>query len=161
MNRTVVLTAALAGALGVGIGFAAVAEGPEPGAEKPPRGPHLERLMSLDLDGDGAITSAEVETARAAAFAEADADGDGALTSDEMKAFGEARHEERRTRRHDRRFQSIDSDGDGVLSEAEFAAGAPPIFDRADTNTDGVLSAEEIEAIGEGRHGRRHKRSDD
>ena len=48
--------------------------------------------------------------------------------------------------RHKPTFEQLDADGNGALSKAEIAAMGLARFDAADTNGDGLLSAEEMTA---------------
>jgi Ca2+-binding EF-hand superfamily protein len=86
-----------------------------------------------------------------------DADGDGALSSGEVSGLG----------RLEEAFGDIDTDGDGLLTQAELEAhapegpppmGPPPsmdasqlassLIDELDTDSDGVLSTEEVSGKG-------------
>ena len=110
----------------------------------------------LDANADGGITMDEIEAAMAARaaerFAEADTDGDGALSAEEMLARAS---EDRAARMADRiadRIEKIDANGDGVLQLEEMQAraddrrGPSPdrMFNRADADDNGSLSAEEF-----------------
>jgi hypothetical protein len=61
------------------------------GADGPSRGfsgPHIRMMMALiDIDGDGALSLEEIQTAHARVFRYADADKDGKLTLEEIKSF--------------------------------------------------------------------------
>lgn len=125
-----------------------------------------------DANGDGALSLAELQAAAdgSGQFGRADADGDGAITRAEMLA-GMAAEAEARA---DRFFQSFDGNGDGSVTEAEIAEARAAreeerdsnrrarmlerLFERADQDEDGVISAEEFEAVqarmGEHRQGR-------
>lgn len=107
--------------------------------------------MQWDANGDGQL-SREEATAR---FDAVDTNKDGTLSAEEMQAAGAARRGGR-----GQGFTRWDADGDGMLSRAE-VANAPRLsqdFDAIDTNKDGLLTVEELQAAhGQfaGRHGRR------
>lgn len=80
---------------------------------------------------------------RAHQFAALDADGDGRVTRAEYDAFGVAQ------------FDGLDDDGDGRLDQAEFLAfrpgqagsdGGSPLFSVIDTDADGAITPEELDA---------------
>ncbi len=115
---------------------------------------------TLDADGDGKVTKAEVQTFRANMVAGADANGDGLLNLEELTAQ-EAKMIQAMAADHaSRRLEAQDADGDGQLSAEELLTPPMPraaaVFDRLDADADGAVSQEEFAAIGEvmGRHGR-------
>ncbi|MGE3143255.1 MAG: hypothetical protein AB7L65_08020 [Hyphomonadaceae bacterium] len=115
------------------------------------RGPMIE----ADANGDGQITRAEADAARAAMFTRMDANGDGALT----QADRDQRRAERQERRQERRGARVaqqDSNNDGRSSREEFLAGPNPWFERADANNNGVLEASELQAMRGRHHGHAH-----
>lgn len=104
-------------------------------------------MRAADANGDGAITRAEAVAAREAAFTAMDANGDGYVTAAERAAMSEGRGARRGGgQRMEAARAEMDADGDGRLSRAEFMNAPMPLFDRADTNGDDVLSAEELSA---------------
>jgi Ca2+-binding EF-hand superfamily protein len=116
---------------------------------------------TLDADGDGKITAADLEALKTERFAAIDADGDGAVTLDEFKAAAATRAEERA----EEIFSRLDADGDGtlgrdVLEQRQGRGGAmgERMISRLDSDGDDAVSPEEFEAIKErgrgGRHGR-------
>lgn len=127
-------------------------------------GGHGEMLSKLDTNADGAVSKDEVNAHRAAKFAEVDADKDGKISKAEadaqhasMKAAkGEGKAQGRGKRSneegaaqgggHEQMFARLDTDSDGFVTLAEFNAKPLPGFDRMDTNADGALSKEEIDA---------------
>lgn len=145
--------AALIGAFGAA---AALADDGAGRAER--RAEMIERMFTrLDVNGDGAIDRAEIETARAARFAAMDADGDGVISGEEMQAHAM----ERAAKRAGRHFDRLDANGDGGVDRAEMTAvrGArhETMFERMDADGDGSVTREEAAtAKRRHRHGRRH-----
>ncbi|WP_299645883.1 hypothetical protein [uncultured Jannaschia sp.] len=134
--------------------LAAEAQGPAGAPDRP-------EFSEIDADGDGTVTQAELDTfrseVRAARIAEVDTNGDGQIARDELLASEGTR----RTAMVDRMFAELDANEDGQLDGAELIArvGLRPdrmgtVFDRADANDDGGLSAEEWDEAGlRGPHG--------
>ena len=146
--KTIMLIAA------VTAGFSVQAVSAEEGS-----GPHRMEFSTLDVDGDGALTMAELEAAGAARFEAADADGDGALSVEELLAHREAEASARAERRAARMLERLDENGDGLLQIEELAEMRPPLdrmFERVDTDEDGTISQAEFEAAQERMGGRRH-----
>ena len=69
----------------------------------------------------GPPSPAEMESERAALFAQADADGNGTLSLSEFKAF-ESLMRDKMTEHH---FNHLDANGDGVVSLDELQADRP------------------------------------
>ncbi|HHL20172.1 MAG TPA: EF-hand domain-containing protein [Aliiroseovarius sp.] len=132
-----------------------------------PRMPLFTHFATIDTDGNGEVTMAELEAFGAARFAAADADGDGLLSRDEVLGMIQAQAEERRAlardngaperpapnaqrlvRIVDRLFDRRDTDDDGMLSAAEIE---PPmamverLFARLDADGNGAISVDEVE----------------
>jgi hypothetical protein len=103
-------------------------------------------FAALDRNGDGALTQAELASARTAWFATADGNGDGLLSAEELEAAHSARAGDRAARMIDR----MDRDGDGQLSQAELirrggdGRGPVALFERLDTDDSGTLSQDEF-----------------
>jgi hypothetical protein len=134
--------------------------------DPPEAAAHPERgwLKRFDTNGDGAVTQDEAQAAANAriekTFAELDANHDGQITQDEISAAHDARRADMEAK-FAARLKQADSNGDGPLSKEEVQAGMPMLsrgFDRLDSNHDGALSVEEIKAgrTTMGRH-MRHK----
>ena len=173
-QTTVALVSALAVALGAG---AVMAKGWGEGR----MGGHgdmsgmMPAFATLDTDGDGKITRAELDARKADRQKAMDPDGDGFITLDEMKAHAAEQARTRAEAMVDRMFARLDTDKDGKLSAAEALSGpmggqrgAERMFDRLDRDGDDAISAEEyarmterMQGRGEGRgHGQRHGRGE-
>lgn len=104
----------------------------------------MRRLIDLqetyDADGDGAVTQAEIDGARAARAAEFDLDGDGTLSLSEYEALWLDAMRERMVRR----FQRHDRDGDGLVTAEEFQRRTSNLVMLRDRNGDGALSIEDL-----------------
>jgi hypothetical protein len=114
----------------------------------------------LDTNHDRVITKDEASASAQARvdkmFATLDTNHDGKITQDELRAAAQARRAAMKAKL-DARIKAADKNGDSVLSKDE-AAALPMLarrFDQLDTNKDGYLSTDEIEA---GAHGRHHFR---
>ena len=144
----------------------AMAFGPGGGGK---HGPRMD-FETLDTDGNGEVTKAELQAFGQARFAKADADGDGKLTAAELT---EARLEQARRRieaKVQKMLEAMDKDGDGLLSaeemgpaaraEARAEARRDRMFDRFDADDDGAVSREEAQQAMAMMQQRRHDRSD-
>ena len=96
----------------------------------------MEILNSIDADGDGKLTQAEIDKVRNDRHAAHDADGDGNLGLDEFAALW---HETTRPLTV-RAFQMLDTDGDAIITRAEYDRPLADIVERLDRNGDGALS---------------------
>ena len=123
-------------------------------------------MTALDADGDGVLSAAEINNA-SAVLRKLDKNGDGKLTEDELRpnfppggpggpgGFGE---------RGDRgpgspggpnpdemvkQLLEYDKNGDGQLQKSEVPERMLGLFERGDTNKDGVLSKEELRKLAE------------
>ncbi len=110
----------------------------------------MEMLESIDADGDGKLTQAEIDKARNDRHAAHDADGDGNLGLEEFAGLW------RETTRPltVRAFQMLDTDGDGVIKRAEYDRPLAGIVERFDRNDDGALSPDDRRHH---RHGERRR----
>jgi len=108
-------------------------------------------LEQFDTDGNGRITREEIEAVRAAEFASTDLDGDGALSYAELQALEQQHKAERLAHR----FATLDADDSGAISDREFVDGHPHegataaafVFSTADTDANDRLSLTELEAL--------------
>jgi Ca2+-binding EF-hand superfamily protein len=132
---------------------------PDNAFKHPRMAKHLKMFEEADKDKDGKVTLDEIRAAAAAEFAGADGNKDGFLDLDEMKNLrGKHKRSFDKVDRGARKLKRFDQDGNGSLSRAE----APPFlqdrFDDVDTNKDGVLNQEELQAchkkMGKKGHGR-------
>lgn len=112
--------------------------------------PRAHDEMRADKDGDGRVSRAEFAAAgdqRANDwFDKLDLNKDGYLTPDEMKQARETRHANMQAKM-DERFKAADTNGDGQLSLEEVQAKMPRLADRftqLDTDKNGQLSKEEL-----------------
>ena len=78
-------------------------------------------LFPVQLFAQAPPSPAEIEAERAALFAQADADGNGTLSLDEFRTF-ESLLRDKMTERH---FQHLDTNGDGGVSLDELQADRP------------------------------------
>ena len=120
----------------------------DPAANKPDE--TVQRLMSLDKDGDGTLTKDEVPERLQGLFTRADTNRDGKLIPDEIRASASTQagpngrpQRSGEATRMDPVLSAIDTDHDGVLSAAEIAA-APTTLKSLDKDGDGELSATEL-----------------
>lgn len=146
---------------------AALVVAPELALAQSPEGPRGPGgfLARFDADGDGKVTLAEVEAAAQAQLTAADADGDGQVTVEELRdgqvaarfkaldadgdgkiTLGEFQAQPQGGRRGGAGMMARDEDGDGKLSLAELTAMPRRMFDMADADHDGALTAEELAA---------------
>lgn len=153
MDKNNALMLALAALIGLGgLATAVSAQGGRDG-ERP-------SFETLDADGDGSITGAELDARADARFAEVDTDGDGSVSLEEFTAQAAARASARAAAM----FERLDADGDGALSRDVLAGrrgGADMgdrLISRADSDGDGLVSREEFDAVAERMAERRDRR---
>lgn len=158
MKRSTLMIGVLTTAIIAG-SMSAYAAGPGKRDGQGPRGPSFEQM---DLNGDGAVTQAELTEAGAARFASSDTDGSGTLSAEELVAAREAQAAERANTRLGRMIERMDANNDGELSleEMQDQERAGKFLERFDSDSDGTVTAEEFEQarakFGERRgHGRR------
>ena len=96
----------------------------------------MEMFDSIDADGDGKLTQAEIDKARNDRHGAHDADADGNLSLEEFAGLW---HETTRPLTV-RAFQMLDTDGDAVVSRTEYDRPLAEIVERLDRDGDGGLS---------------------
>jgi hypothetical protein len=102
-----------------------------------------EMLSKADANHDGTITKAEFTDARAKLFTRLDRNSDGFVTKDDTPRLSLRRNGDRIAQA----ITMLDKDGDGRVSRDEFVNGPSLLFDRVDTNHDGVIDAAELAAF--------------
>ncbi|HMG03372.1 MAG TPA: EF-hand domain-containing protein [Edaphobacter sp.] len=120
----------------------------DPAANKPDE--TVQRLMSLDRNGDGVLSKNEIPERMQGLFARIDTNNDGKITPDEIRSSaktqsgpnGRAQRSGEATRM-DPVLNAIDTDHDGILSPVEIAA-APVSLKSLDKDGDGELSSAEL-----------------
>ncbi|MFT6451886.1 MAG: Ca2+-binding EF-hand superfamily protein [Halocynthiibacter sp.] len=111
---------------------------------------------AIDTDGNGALSTAEMEAFKKGRFDAADTNGDGALSSEEMTAQHEARQAERAAQRQAKMIEEHDKDGNGTLSFDEMGSDrSAKMFEHLDADDNGEISKEELEKAKERFAGRR------
>ncbi len=110
-------------------------------------------IENWDLDGDGAVTAAEIADKRDELFVMFDSDENGQLDDAEWKLFEETRKEDMAANLKGEPRGALlglsqgfahdlnDADGDGAVSREEFAARAPEAFTKMDVDGDGVVTS--------------------
>ena len=111
----------------------------------PPEGA---QLKPFDLDGDGKLTRDELDRALHVEFATYDLDKDGNLSATEARALNDQRR-----KLTDGPSPVFDWNADGHVDFKEFANQRLALFDRTDTNGDGVLTEQEMTRPPMGPHG--------
>lgn len=103
-----------------------------------------------DADGDGKVARAEYDHGRDEAFARTDRDKDGRLSGEEYLAEFEDRLDRRIANSREAaaqqsrvRFKALDTGKDERVSWDEYAASGKRMFDRADSNGDGTVNAQD------------------
>ncbi len=157
MKRKYMMTGAALAIVAATTGFA-VAQSGQMGQG---HGPAF-KFEDLDANGDGQITSEEMQSRAEARFGEADTDGDGKLSADEMAERMRARMAERMALRATRMIDRMDRDDDGMVSLEEMRSGRMgQMVQRADTDGDGAISQSEFDAMHDMRKSQRQGRSQD
>jgi Ca2+-binding EF-hand superfamily protein len=97
---------------------------------------------ALDTNGDGLLSASEIDAAPAS-LRRLDRNGDGRLDASELRPPAPPTISDELTTT----LMGFDADKDGRLTRAEVPERFQGLFERADTNKDGVLTAEEIRAL--------------
>lgn len=115
------------------------------------------RFDKIDADANGEISQEEIKAHAATRFSNADTDGDGFLSKNELSEMAKAR----RAKRAGRMIERMDTNGDGKLAIEELQARRDPakMFERLDKDGSGTLSKAEFEEAAKRGH-RRAKRFD-
>lgn len=108
------------------------------------------RWKAADSNNDGYIDRGEAQAMNPIAkhFDELDTDKDGKLSMDEIRNSAQTR------------LHAADTNQDGAIDRAEADASLPRVakaFDRVDTNKDGKLTVEEVQALASRSAGRRQR----
>ena len=119
-----------------------------------PRSDAMRDEMRADKDGDGRVSRAEAEAAATERtnewFDKLDLNKDGYVTQEETRQARETRRGEMKAM-FDEHFKTADTNGDGSLSLDEVQAGMPRLADRfskLDKDKNGLLSREELQRGG-------------
>lgn len=103
---------------------------------------------TYDMDGDGVVTMEDFVEVRDLGYRDRDVDGDNKVVADEYVAEYTARLDAdlAATRKGQInqawvRFGVLDGDKDGILTREEFQATGKRMFDRLDTNKDGIVDS--------------------
>jgi collagen type III alpha len=115
------------------------------------------RLMGLDADGNGKISKDELPAPMQPQFSRIDTNGDGFLDREELRQMatrfgpGGPGRPGAEAGRGDvaKRILNMDADGDGQVTKDEVPERMQGLFDRIDTNADGVLDEEELKVVAE------------
>lgn len=120
----------------------------------------VSQFISLDLDQDGKVSLAEVETVdslnrggRASSFSRMDADRDGMITLSEWETSSASTRtmpSGHSTNIVDA-YLALDLNHDGTLTADELRSVATSVFDQFDTDGDGSISREEAQVWASGR----------
>ena len=142
--RTLAMAALATGLLAAGILVAAPPAGDHDGMHRMHR-MGAAFLDKVDANKDGNISQAEHDAMRAAHLGELDRNNDGFVTFEEQKAAREARKAAREATAAERFTKRHDKDGDGRVSVDELAQRGEGMFERMDTNKDGMVTREEMQ----------------
>lgn len=101
-------------------------------------------LANADADNDGQITRQEYIDARAAQFAKLDRNSDGFI--DDADSRDDAERSQRSKRMAAAIRGRLDANDDGKIDKQEFVSAPTMLFDRFDSDKNGVLDAKELDA---------------
>ena len=141
---------------GSGAGFGGRGRGGRGGPET-----ILDRIRGWDVNDDGLVARSEAPESMRDRFDRMDENGDGVLESDELENLP-ARMGPGAGRGMlvdpVARLRSFDVDGDGRIAREEIPEQAGRMFDRVDTNSDDVVTEDELDALAERMGGDRRPR---
>ena len=114
-------------------------------------------IENWDLDGNGAVTAAEIAEKRSDVFASFYADENASLSAAEYALFDEARANDQAQMGggHGKGMQNLeapmqrsfnDANADGEVSASEWAAASPKMFAALDRNGDGSITTADFGA---------------
>lgn len=112
-------------------------------------------MSRLDTNGDSKISLQEMQAQAEKRFQAADSNHDGQLSQSERSQRQGCRGHHRKGKQGQTQrqgFKGPDADGNGSISQAESQAAVQKRFERLDTNHDGVISQDEIQARRSQRH---------
>lgn len=109
-----------------------------------PGGP--DHFAKMDTNGDGVVTTSEVQASFLERWTKADVNSDGKVTADEFKA-SHAEHQKGH-------FTKLDENQNGVIERSEIAKMPEEHFTRIDTDKSGTLTAAELQAGRPQHHGK-------
>jgi hypothetical protein len=147
MKRTLMM-ALLASLTLTGVAQAQAAYAPGAKTTAPegrPDRPKRPDLVTLDADGNGALTPEKVQSPGAARFAAADTNGDGGLSAYDRAAQADQRRAEHTAKM----IVERGTNGDGLLQAEEMGPKGDlmeKMFHCMDVNDDGTIDADELEA---------------
>jgi Ca2+-binding EF-hand superfamily protein len=108
-------------------------------------------MKALDADGDDQISLSEAKGPLSDSFESIDTDGDGFISIDELTVFissqvPKSNQEQGQSQTMDAKsiINSMDKDGDDKISRNEAQGPILQMFDQIDTNSDSMLTEEEI-----------------
>ncbi len=102
---------------------------------------------AMDINADGMLSPDEHAVGAKKMFDTMDANKDGIVTAEEMDAAHEkvvGRKAGKADMSSAEKIKDIDTSGDGTLTAEEHAAGSKMMFDKMDTNHDGLVSKGEL-----------------
>jgi Ca2+-binding EF-hand superfamily protein len=103
-----------------------------------------ELFEQADANNDGSISRDEFRNSRAAKFSKRDQNSDGYLDAADLPQRAASRP--RMSEAFTAMLKQFDSNGDGKVTKEEFVDGAMPMFDKADSDHNGILDAKELES---------------
>ena len=107
-------------------------------------GDGMKLLANADSNRDGMVSRSEYAQARAGNFARMDRNKDGAVSTSDFKRL--ARFKPDAAEKLGALIAAMDANKDGRATHAEFDAAPMLLFDRADTNGDDRIDADEMDA---------------
>ncbi|HEU4600947.1 MAG TPA: EF-hand domain-containing protein [Steroidobacteraceae bacterium] len=123
------------------LAFAAAAHA---GDASPMHRHHGGMLEAADTDKDGTVTRDEFLAWRTQQFNHMDRNGDGVIDDADRQMTDQKR--EAMKARGEQMREKLDANGDGKITKDEFVNAPAPMFDKADTDGNGVLDAKELQA---------------